>query len=109
MDIFFPSSPRDVIDDDTYKGFEKLLSDRRSMSQIVEYMETLDVRPILHKIQCPTLVIHFTGDLAVPIRMGRYLADNIPNSKFIEIAGVDHCDLGNAPEAIFEIRQMLNS
>jgi pimeloyl-ACP methyl ester carboxylesterase len=108
-DIFFPSIPRDVIDDDTYKGFERLLSDRRSMSQIVEYMEALDVRPILHKIQCPTLVIHFTGDLAVPIRMGRYLADNIPNSKFIEIAGVDHCDLGNAPEAIFEIRQMLNS
>ena len=108
-DIFFPSIPRDVIDDDTYKGFEKLLSDRRSMSQMVAYMETLDVRPILNKIQCPTLVIHFTGDLAVPVRMGRYLADNIPNSKFIEIAGVDHCDLGNAPEAIFEIKQMLNS
>jgi hypothetical protein len=41
--------------------------------------------------------------------MGRYLADNIPNSKFIEIAGVDHCDLGNAPGAISEIRQFLNS
>ena len=108
-DIFFPSISRDVIDDDTYKGFEKLLSDRRSMSQMVSYMKTLDVRPILNKIQCPTLVIHFTGDLAVPVRMGRYLADNIPNSKFIEIAGVDHCDLGNAPEAISEIRKMLNS
>jgi pimeloyl-ACP methyl ester carboxylesterase len=72
-------------------------------------MKTLDVRPILNKIQCPTLAIHFTGDLAVPVRMGRYLADNIPNSKFIEIAGVDHCDLGNPPEAIFEIKKMLNS
>jgi|TARA_B110000444_G_scaffold250813_1_gene277801 pimeloyl-ACP methyl ester carboxylesterase len=108
-EIFFPSISRDTIDDDAYKGFEKLLSDRRSMSQIVAYMKTLDVRPILNKIQCPTLVIHFTGDLAVPVRMGRYLADNIPNSKFIEIAGVDHCDLGNAPEAIFEIKKMLNS
>ena len=108
-DIFFPSISRDVIDDDAYKGFEKLLSNRRSMSQMVAYMKTLDVRPILSKIQCPTLVIHFTGDLAVPVRMGRYLADNIPNSKFIEIAGVDHCDLGNAPGAISEIRQFLNS
>ena len=79
------------------------------MSQMVAYMKTLDVRPILSKIQCPTLVIHITGDLAVPVRMGRYLADNIPNSKFIEIAGVDHCDLGNAPGAISEIRQFLNS
>ena len=107
-DIFFPSISRDVIDDDTYKGFEKLLSDRRSMSQMVSYMKTLDLRPILSKIQCPTLVIHFTGDLAVPVRMGRYLADNIPDSKFVEIAGVDHCDLGNAPEAIAEIRKMVN-
>jgi len=108
-DIFFPSIPRDVIDDDTYKGFEKLLADRRSMSQIVAYMKTLDVRPILKNITCPTLVIHFTGDLAVPVRMGRNLADKIPNSKFLEIAGVDHCDLGNAPEAILEIRTMLEA
>jgi pimeloyl-ACP methyl ester carboxylesterase len=107
-DIFFPSIPRNVIDDDTYKGFEKLLADRRSMSQIVTYMKTLDVRPLLDKIRCPTLVIHFTGDLAVPVRMGRDLADKIPNSKFMEIAGVDHCDLGNASEAISEIRKMLN-
>jgi len=107
-EILFPSIPRDVIDDDTYKGFEKLLADRRSMSQIVTYMKTLDVRPLLGKIQCPTLVIHFTGDLAVPVRMGRDLANKIPNSKFMEIAGVDHCDLGNAPEAISEIREMLN-
>ena len=97
-----------MIDDDTNKGFEKLLADRRSMSQIVTYMKTLDVRPLLDKIRCPTLVIHFTGDLAVPVRMGRDLADKIPNSKFMEIAGVDHCDLGNAPEAISEIRKMLN-
>ena len=34
-------------------------------------MKTLDVRPILNKIQCPTLVIHFTGDLAkYTVRMG---------------------------------------
>ena len=41
--------------------------------------------------------------------MGRDLADKIPNSKFLEIAGVDHCDLGNAPEAISEIRTMLEA
>ena len=108
-DIFFPSISREVIDDDTYRGFEKLLADRRSMSQIVNYMKTLDVRPILNQIKCPTLVIHFTGDLAVPVRMGRDLADKIPNSKFVEIAGVDHCDLGNAPEAISEIETLLKS
>ena len=52
-------------------------------------------------------MIHFTGDMTVSVRMGRYLADKIPNSKFLEIAGFDDCDLGNAPEAISEIRTML--
>ena len=69
-DIFFPSISRDVMADDTYRAFEKLLSDRRSLNQIVEYMKSLDVRDLLHRVSCPTLVIHFSGDLAVPLHMG---------------------------------------
>ena len=68
--ILFPSISAETIDDETYRGFEKLLADKRSMIQIVEYMKTLDVRPLLSNITCPTLIVHFTGDLAVPIRMG---------------------------------------
>ena len=33
----------------------------------------------------------------------------LPHSNFVEIAGVDHCDLGNAPEAISEIETLLKS
>lgn len=106
-DIFFPSISRDVIDDETYRGFEKLLSDKRSMAQITTYMKELDVRPLLSKLKCPTLIIHFTGDLAVPIRMGRLLASHILNSEFVEIAGVDHCDLANAPLAISKIKNFV--
>ncbi len=106
-DILFPSISREVMDDETYRGFEKLLADRRSIIQIVEYMKTLDVRDLLADIKCPTLVIHFSGDLAVPLRMGRYLSDHIPNAEFLEIAGVDHCDLGNAPKAIDAIRAFM--
>lgn len=108
-DIFFPSISRDMMDDDTYRGFEKLLSDRRSMGQIVEYMKTLDVRDILSDVKCPTLVVHFSGDLAVPLHMGRYLADHIPHARFLELAGVDHADLANAPTAIKEIRDFIRA
>jgi len=108
-DILFPSISRATMDDNTYRGFEKLLADRRSIIQIVEYMKTLDVREQLGKVSCPTLVIHFAGDLAVPLRMGRYLSDHIPGAHFIEIAGVDHCDLANAPEAVEAIRDFLSA
>ena len=106
-DVLFPSISRTEIDDETYKGFEKLLADKRSLKQIVEYMKTLDVRDILHEVTCPTLIIHFSGDLAVPSRMGRYLAGNIPNATYLEIAGVDHCDLGSAPDAVKTIRRFI--
>lgn len=105
--IFFPSISDDVIDDATYKGFESLMADRRSMKQIVSYMKTLDVRPLLEKVACPTLIIHFTGDLAVPIRMGRYLHSGIAGSEFLEIAGVDHCDLATSPQAINKIKAFI--
>ena len=108
-DIFFPSINRDVMADDTYRAFEKLLSDRRSLNQIVEYMKSLDVRDLLHKVSCTTLVIHFSGDLAVPLHMGRYLADHIPNARFLELAGVDHADLASAPSAITEIRDFMRA
>ncbi len=105
--MFFPSIPQEVIDDATYQGFEKLMCDRRSMSQIVSYMKTLDVRPLLGKVRCPTLIMHFTGDLAIPIRMGRYLHSQIEGSEFMEIAGVDHCDLANATDAIKKLKSFI--
>ncbi len=77
------------------------------MKQIVSYMKTLDVRPLLEKVTSPTLIIHFTGDLAVPIRMGRYLHSHIAGSESLEIAGVDHCDLANSPDAINKIKAFL--
>jgi class 3 adenylate cyclase/pimeloyl-ACP methyl ester carboxylesterase len=50
----------------------------------------IDVRPILSSIRVPTLVMHRSGDRLVPIKAGRMLASQIPNSKFIEYPGEDH-------------------
>lgn len=106
-DILFPSISRDEIDDETYRGMEKLLADKRSMKQIVEYMKSFDVRDILKDVTCPTLIVHFSGDLAVPSHMGRFLASGIPGAEYLEIAGVDHCDLASAPKAIKSIREFI--
>ena len=97
----------DVITNDVYKGLEKLLAGRDSMRQLVEYMKTLDVRDIVPKITCPCLVVHFSGDMAVPVRLGRAVADALPNSEFIEVAGIDHSDLFQAPEAIKAIQEFM--
>jgi len=50
----------------------------------------IDVRPILPSIRVPTLVLHRTGELQVPIAAGRALASQIPGAKFMEYSGEDH-------------------
>jgi pimeloyl-ACP methyl ester carboxylesterase len=104
-DLFFPSITRQQMDDDTYKAFESLIAPRTAIQQLVEMMIETDIRPILPDIRVPTLVVHFTGDLAVPIRLGRFVADRLPNAEFLEVNGVDHADVSQSPEAVDRIRK----
>ncbi len=108
-DIFYPGISREVMDDEVYKGFEKLVSTRDSIRQLVAYMKETDVRSLLPKIHCPCLIIHFSGDLAVPIRMGRAIAEGLPNAEFLEVSGVDHADLTHSPEAVSRVKEFARS
>lgn len=50
----------------------------------------IDVRHILSSISAPTLIFHRAHDSLVPVRAGRYLADNIPGARYVELPGEDH-------------------
>jgi len=54
------------------------------------WIREIDVRPVLGSIQCPTLVLHRTGDPLIPVDNGRYLARHIPGARFVELEGDDH-------------------
>jgi len=107
-DIFFPSLSRQQMDDDTYRAFERLIGTPTAIKQIIEMMIETDIRHLLADIRVPALVVHFTGDLAVPIRLGRSLADGLPNAEFMEVNAVDHADLSQSPEAVDRIREFCN-
>ena len=50
-----------------------------------------DFRPDLKSIKVPTLIVHGTADVTVPIdATGRAAADAIPNSKLLEYEGAPH-------------------
>ena len=54
-------------------------------------MNTLiDVRHILPAIRVPTLVMHRVDDLDSKVEEGRYIAERIPNAKYVELPGRDH-------------------
>ncbi len=50
----------------------------------------IDVRQVLPAIHVPTLVVHHTDDPIVPVDGARYLAEQIPGARFVELPGEAH-------------------
>jgi class 3 adenylate cyclase len=50
----------------------------------------IDVRDVLPTIGVPTLLIYRTDDADVQVDEGRYIAERIPGSTFVELPGFDH-------------------
>ncbi|HEX4983560.1 MAG TPA: alpha/beta fold hydrolase [Ilumatobacteraceae bacterium] len=57
---------------------------------LIDVNSLLDVRNVLPAVQAPTLVLHRSGDRDARVEEGRYLASRIPDSRFVELPGVDH-------------------
>jgi len=68
----------------------------------------IDVRAVLPAIRVPVLVLHRTGDAAVPIAAGRALAAQIRGACFVELAGGDHLPfVGDSAAIAQEVRGFL--
>jgi pimeloyl-ACP methyl ester carboxylesterase/DNA-binding CsgD family transcriptional regulator len=50
----------------------------------------IDWEASLANIHVPTLVVHRTGDLVVPVRQAQSLAEGIKGARYVELPGVDH-------------------
>lgn len=68
----------------------------------------IDVRRVLPAIRVPTLVLHRTGDRAIPVEQGRDLAQAIPGALYHELPGDDHLWFAGDADAILgEIEEFL--
>jgi class 3 adenylate cyclase len=68
----------------------------------------IDVRDVLPAIRVPTLVIHRSGDRVIPVESGRYLAEHIPDAKYVEMPGHDHFPfVGDMDAIVDEIEEFL--
>lgn len=50
----------------------------------------IDITNILGSIKVPTLLLFREGDIEILVEEGKYIADRITNSKFVQIEGKDH-------------------
>ncbi len=78
------------------------------VQQIFEMFLDIDVRAVLPTIHVPTLVLHRHGDRVVNWRAGKWMADQIPGARYVELDGIDHLPwIGDADAVVGEIEEFL--
>ena len=66
-----------------------------------------DVRELLASVQCPTLVLHRTGDRDSRVDEGRYIAERVPGAQFVELEGEDHIVAIDPDQILDEVEEFL--
>ena len=68
----------------------------------------IDIRHALASVHVPTLVLHRIGDQSVKFEEGRYIAERIPNAKFVPLPGADHLPFtGDADAIVNEVQEFV--
>jgi pimeloyl-ACP methyl ester carboxylesterase/DNA-binding CsgD family transcriptional regulator len=80
-----------------------------SASSLMKLGYQIDWESTLPDIHVPTVVMHRAGDLVVPIRQARRLADGIAGARFVQLPGIDHLMWAGDQDAIIaELRAFLD-
>lgn len=90
VEHFAPSLADDEDFRQWHQRYERNAASTESLTDLLELGNSMDVREILPDIDVPTLVLHRTGDRAIPIDRGRELAEGIPGARLVELPGDDH-------------------
>ena len=78
------------------------------INQLVLMFLDIDVRDVVPNVQAPALLLHRRYDRLVNVRNGRWLAENLPDARLVELPGHDHVLWYEHPElALAEIREFL--
>lgn len=71
----------------TWARFERLAASPGTWALMMAVVFETDVRAVLPTVRVPTLVVQHTDDpMIVPAR-GKYIADHVPDAKYVELPG----------------------
>jgi class 3 adenylate cyclase len=99
-----------VADDDAFRRWWDRAGNRAQSPTearaILGVLAAADLRDTITRITVPTLVLHRKDAVMIPAEHGRYLADHIPGSRYIELPGADTLHwTGDADTVLDEIEE----
>jgi class 3 adenylate cyclase len=100
IEIFAPSLAKDTVAVEAWGRLERMSVSPGMLFQLFAMFLDIDVREVLPLVQAPTLVMHRTGDLVVPLQAGRYLAEHIEGARLKQFPGRDHAPWAADVDAI---------
>jgi class 3 adenylate cyclase len=71
----------------SWARLERLAASPQTVALMFPLAIDLDVRAVLPTIRVPTLVVHHADDPLNPPVLGKYVADHIPDAKYVELPG----------------------
>jgi pimeloyl-ACP methyl ester carboxylesterase len=91
--------------------FGRMLTEAASPRAAEAFMRMafdIDVRGVVPSVNVPTLIVHMAGDLVCHVENARWLAEQLPTARYVELPGVDHVPWGEAVDEIVpEIQEFL--
>jgi DNA-binding SARP family transcriptional activator/pimeloyl-ACP methyl ester carboxylesterase len=108
VDLFAPSLADNGEFRSWHQRYERNAASRDAIGTLVDLALQMDARGVLHRIECPVLILHRVGDRVVPIDAARethgLLLSHGVDVKIVEMPGADHflyaSDVALALEAI---------
>jgi class 3 adenylate cyclase len=108
MRLWAPSSAEDPSFRDWWARLLRQGTSPAGAVALLNLYKQIDVRAVLPTIAVPTLVLQRAGDRMVDAGHGRYLAENIPEARYVELPGEDHLAIAGDQDALLdEIEEFL--
>jgi class 3 adenylate cyclase len=108
LDVAAPSQSDNAETRAFFARMERSMTSPGMLGQLVQMFLEIDVRDVVPSVHVPALVMHRSHDLLVNVGNGRWLAENLPNARYVEIPGRDHSPWYERPDEILgEVEEFL--
>ena len=74
---------------EVFARYERAAVSPGAVQAMMRMVYEVDLRDVLPMIRVPTLVLHRADAQRIHLESGRYLAEHIPDARFVEIPGID--------------------
>jgi class 3 adenylate cyclase len=109
LDLTAPTAAQDAAFREWYLRYQRLSMPRGASATTYRWVTQVDVRAALPSIRVPTLVIQRRDARHHRAAFGRYLAEHIPDARYLELPGADTYPLqaGDFGPLLDEVEQFL--